>query len=106
VGIVEGIGLGDGDGIREGLGVGSGVVGASVGDVEGIGVGSQVSHESENTLSVLITEPILKTSHRTSSIGGVFVHFVSSPVKIATAPSAAIIAQLSDAYDHSIIMSS
>jgi len=43
-GKAEGIELGDGEGIREGLAVGSGVVGYKLGDLVGVRVGKHVSH--------------------------------------------------------------
>jgi len=41
--MTEGMAVGEGDGIKEGLVVGIGVVGDSVGEIVGIGVGEQES---------------------------------------------------------------
>jgi len=57
------------------------VVGKSVGDVEGKGVGSHVSHDRDICL------PVPETSHITDNMGGVVNHSSESLSYIAVVPS-------------------
>jgi hypothetical protein len=70
---VDGIELGAGDGINEGLCEGEGVEGESVGDVVGRFVGLHVVHESRKVLGVPDASPNSKTSHDIVDSGGVLL---------------------------------
>jgi len=77
--MLDGIGLGDGDGIDDGLVDGIGVVGARVGEGVGRFVGLHVVHESEKLLLVPLDSPNWKTSQDVVAIGGVLLQSLTSP---------------------------
>lgn len=59
VGLVDGIRLGEGDGMDDGLADGIGVVGAAVGVEDGRFVGLHEVHESEKYLALAVGAPKL-----------------------------------------------
>lgn len=90
VGIEDGIRLGEGDGIIDGLDDGIGVVGSSVGDGDGRAVGLQVVHVRTKVLLIPDASPNWKTSHWADAIGGVLLHSPSSSIAAMTLLSPAI----------------
>jgi len=93
--MLDGIGLGEGEGISDGLEDGKGVVGESVGGLDGRFVGLHVVHESPKLLAVPDVSPNKKTSHEVVISGGVLLQSLTSPAKAAIALKSPLISQLS-----------
>jgi len=93
-GTMDGIELGEGDGIKEGLCEGIGVVGENEGDVVGRFVGLQLVQESVKVVEVPDVSPNWKTSHDIVDSGGVLLQSLTSPPNAAIALKSPAINQL------------